>query len=743
MSIHIDRTQRLFTLQTASSTYQMQIGPVGHLLHLYYGRRLEGCCDYLYLLRDCGFSPNPYELQEERGWSLDTMPQEYSGSNTGDFRLPALELETEEGLRGADLRYVRHEVREGKYALEGLPAAYDEGGAAETLSVTLRDQATGVEVELLYGVFEASDVITRAARIFNRGESTLWLTRVASACLDLPFGRWDWIHFPGRYAAERQTLRENLRGGIYTVSSTRGNSGHQHNPFVIVCEREAGEDSGACYGLMPVYSGNHRTEAELDHAGSLRLVSGINPQGFRWQLRPGERFDTPELILSFSGEGLTGLTQCSQRFLREHLCPPAWRNAPRPVLLNSWEASYFDVTEESVLRLAHGAKELGIDLLVLDDGWFGRRKNDKSSLGDWTVNTEKFPEGLGGLIRKVNELGLQFGIWIEPEMISEDSEHYRAHPDWALTVPGRRPTVSRSQLALDLSRQDVTDWIVETFSALLRDNPIAYVKWDINRSLTDVYSHALPPQRQGETAHRCQLGLYSVLERLTKAFPQVLFEGCCGGGGRFDAGMLAWFPQIWCSDNTDPIARLSIQEGSFYGYPLSAVGAHVSASPNHQTGRTTPLGTRGVAAMAGSFGYELDPAKLTEAEKEEICTQIVRYRELSTLVREGTYYRLRADGEDRGIAAWQLVSPDGAESLVSLVLETTEANPLPLHLRLMGLDPAACYEIARADFYGCLNPVPQLRGRRIPGAALLYAGLTLPPMLGDYPSMQLVLKRAE
>ncbi len=741
MSILFDREHHTFTLGTKNTVYQMQLGPLGYLLHLYYGRRAGGFFDYLHLPRDCGFSANPYELQASRGWSLDTMPQEYSGSNGADFRLSSVRSESDSGQTGADLRYRRHEIRSGKYALEGLPSALDRGGECETLRITLADGATGLEAELLYGVFAEKDMITRAVRFRNAGTQGLRLRAAASACLDLPFGSWELLHFHGRHTMERQAERRPLLSGIQTVSSGRGASGHQHNPFVILCSPDATETAGSAVGVMLAYSGSHRTDIELDQGGSVRVVSGINPDGFSWRLEPGGTFDTPEVLLTFSAQGLGELSRRYHRFLRGNICRDPRGLSERPVLLNSWEAMYFDFDEQKLLGLAREAKDLGADMLVIDDGWFGRRDDDLRSLGDWTADPRKLPRGLKPLLEDIRALGLKAGLWVEPEMVSEDSDLYRRHPDWALAVPGRKPAVGRSQLVLDLSRQEVTDWLYRTLSGLLRDLPLSYLKWDMNRHLTDLYSASLPPDRQGETGHRYVLGLYSLLERLTEEFPEVIIEGCSGGGGRFDAGILAYCPQIWCSDNTDALARLSIQYGTSFGYPASAVGAHVSAVPNHQTGRTVPLGTRAAVAMSGTFGYELDPAKLTAEEKREIRDQLRRFRSLRGLIGEGDLYRLTEGGKPP-LTAWQFVSPGRDETLVNIVLTEPRANPRPLHICLQGLDPDAEYLLADSVFFGC-GPAPDTAfAGRLTGAALMYAGITLPPLFGDMPGAQLVWRRA-
>lgn len=735
MSIHYDSERKFFTLATRDTMYQMQVGPVGHLLHLYYGPKTDDCFDYLQLERDCGFSPNPYDLQEGRGWSLDTKAQEYSSQHTGDYRVSSLGVETETGICGTDLRYIRHEILTGKYAITTMPSAFDRGEEAQTLRIVLEDAATGIQVELLYGVFAAKNVITRAVRIRNTGDAPARIQKAASACLDLPFGQWQLLHFHGRHTMERCMERRDLMNGIQAISSIRGASSHQHNPFVILCERTATEDQGECYGMMLVYSGNHKTEVELDQAGSVRAVMGIHDDSFCWMLNPGDTFEAPEVLLTYTAEGLAKLSQIYHKFIQHHICRSRYALERRPVLLNSWEAAYMDISEEKLLSIAKGAKDLGVELFVIDDGWFGSRDDDFRSLGDWFPHKKKFPNGLTATLEKIRDLRLKVGLWVEPEMVSEDSDLYRAHPEWALTVPGRKPTMSRSQLVLDMSRPDVVDWLYEMLSGLLRENPIDYIKWDFNRNLADVYSRALPASRQGEVSHRFVLGYYDLMERLTKEFPDVLFEGCAGGGGRFDAAALAYSPQIWCSDNTDPIARMTIQHGTSFGYPVAAMGSHVSASPNHQTGRSTPIGTRAVVAMAGTFGYELDPAKLTAEEKETVRRQIARFHELQDLIRAGDYYRLN-DG-----TAWELVSEDRSEVLLSFVLENPTSNPKPNHIRLKGLNPDARYRVAWADFHESGAKLPHETSRTFTGTALMWGGYTLPILFGDYPAVQILFQK--
>lgn len=746
MSVQFNSENRTLTLMTQNTTYQMQVSPLGHLLHLYYGRRTAGdCLDYQYVPCDCGFSPNAYPMRYQRTFSIDLLPQEYSGFNTGDFRLSCLEVSDSSGASGADFYYVSHEILPGKYAVAGMPSAFAKEDEAETLIVRLADPVNGLELRLFYGVFAQRDVITRAAQFINTGDSPLRLDKAASVCLDLPFGQWDLIHFHGRHAMERQAERVHLSRSIQTVSSKRGASSHHHNPFVILCDPTATEDQGDCYGMMLVYSGNHRTDVEVDQMGQVRAVMGIHDEQFSWPLAPGERFDTPEVLLTYTHQGLTRLTHTYHRFLRNHIIRSAYRQARRPILINNWEATYFQFNSEKIVGIARKAAELGVEMLVLDDGWFGKRDDDNSGLGDWFVNERKLPGGLTPLIRQINDMGMKFGLWVEPEMVSEDSDLYRAHPDWALTLPGRKPAMGRNQLVLDLSRKDVVNYLYERLSTLLREHNISYIKWDVNRNLTDVYSRALPPHRQGEVCHRHILGIYDLLERLTTEFPHVLFEGCSGGGGRFDAAMLAYFPQIWCSDDTDAIERLTIQYGTSFGYPISAVGAHVSACPNHQTGRTTPLDTRAVVAMSGTFGYELDLNKLTEEEKEQVRRQIQRFQAYYDLIQNGDYYRLTAPSENSYFTAWQFVAEDQSEALVSLVVTHPKANPNAVHFRLKGLAPDARYVLKEQHYYGCHIPQDMIHlagdaKRKEPvfsGSALMYAGCSLPLIFGDYPSVQL------
>ena len=751
MSIHYDPQDKTITLHTRHTTYQMQISDTGHVLHLYYGRRVDGMClDYLHILTDCGFSPNCYENRLRRQVSPDMLPLEYSASGCGDYRVPALECVGAQGITGADLRYARHEITGGKYRLPGLPAAFAREGEAQTLSLVLADQATGLEVELLYGVFEASDTITRAAAFHNRGKAAIRLDRASSLCLDIPFGGdWDLVHFHGRHCMERMPERVRLMHGIQTVSSRRGASSHHHNPFAVLMTRDATRTRGECIGIMPVYSGNHRTDIEVNQANAIRVVSGLGGDLFSWQLEPGDSFHAPEVILCHTDEGLEDLTHRYHAFLNRHVIRSPWRDRVRPLLINSWEAMTCDFNASKVLKFAEDAARLGVEMVVLDDGWFGARDDDNAGLGDWWANEKKLPGGIRPLSDAIHARGLKFGLWIEPEMVNEDSDLYRAHPGWVLAAPGRKPVMGRNQLVLDMGNPAVVEYLYGVFSALIREHGIDYIKWDMNRNIADIHSAVLPPHRQPEASHRSMLGVYALLERLTGEFPEVLFESCAGGGGRFDAGMLYYTPQIWCSDDSDAIERLIIQAGTAVGYPVGTMGAHVSICPNQQTGRTVPFGTRAIVAMSGTFGYELDPAQLSEEEKRQMRVLAERYHRFYDVIHRGLYYQLADPGGREDFAAWAFVAEDGGRALLNLVMTRVHANTHGIHLRLRGLDPRARYRLAELIVEGCDGPDGEylcgesIEGHAFTGASLMYAGLTLPPMRGDYPGVQLLLERMD
>ena len=714
MAIIYNPNKRIFTLHTKHSTYQMQVDSLGYLLHLYYGAKNNSSMEYVLTYADRGFSGNPYAAGADRTYSLDALPQEFPTLGTGDYRNIALDIKNSRGIESTNLLYKKHEIRKGKYALPGLPAVWADEAEAQTLEIVLADENAGMEVHLLYGVLEEADVITRSAVIRNIGTETVTIEKAAAACLDFVSGNYDVIRFYGKHAFERNVERTVLGHGTIAFGSRRGTSSHQYNPAVILAEQGTTEEAGNCYGMLMVYSGNFFCEAERDQYNQTRLLMGLNDELFSYPLAAGDTFTVPEVILSYSQNGLSALSQQYHNCIRNHVCRSKYVHMSRPVLINSWEAAYFDFTGETIVNLAKEAASLGIDMVVMDDGWFGKRDDDNSSLGDWYVNEKKLGGSLSELIRRVHEQGVKFGIWIEPEMVNEDSDLYRAHPDWAIQIPGRKPIRSRNQLLLDFSRKEVRDQVFEQICAVLDQGEIDYVKWDMNRSMADVYA--------GNLTYDYVLGVYDFMERLTSRYPDLLLEGCSGGGGRFDAGMLYYSPQIWCSDNTDAINRTRIQYGTSFFYPVSAVGAHVSAVPNHQTGRVTNLNTRGVTAMAGTFGYELNPALLSEEEKQTIREQIQTYKKYERLINEGTYWRLSNPFEDE-VSAWMSVSREQDRALVSVVRLVSEANPATVYIRLRGLKPDAVY-------------LEENSGKQYFGAALMAAGIPLPAFTHEYEAYQ-------
>ena len=721
MGIIYCEKDRTFTLQTKNTTYQMQVDRYGFLLHLYYGKKTDGCMDYLLTYYDRGFSGNPYDA--DRTYSMDTLPQEFPCYGNGDFRSTAFAVENADGSMSCDLRYKSHKIFDGKYNLEGLPAVYASEQEAQTLEILMEDPVTGVKVVLLYGVLPAQDIITRSVCVKNESSGKIYLNKIESASLDFLYGDYELLTFYGRHAMERNVQRVPVVHGTQKIGSVRGTSSHQYNPMMILAEKETTEDKGNCYAMSFVYSGCFQGEVLKDQLNQTRMMLGLQEEAFRYPLETGEMFQAPEVILSYSSEGMNRLSQNLNHCIRQHICRGKYKEEIRPILINSWEAAYFDFTGDTIYELAKAAKEVNIDMLVMDDGWFGKRDDDNSGLGDWFVNEKKLGGTLGNLIKRINDLGVKFGIWIEPEMVSEDSDLYRKHPDWALTVPGRNPVRSRNQLVLDFSRKEVVDEIYDQICKVLDQGNIEYVKWDMNRSLMDVYSSVT--RDQGRVLHDYVLGLYDFLERLVQRYPNLLIEGCSGGGGRFDAGMMYYTPQIWCSDNTDAIDRLRIQYGTSFGYPVSVVGSHVSAVPNHQTGRKTPLHTRGVVAMSGTFGYELNLMKLSEEEKQEIREQIAEYKSYASIIQNGLYYRL-SNPTTEEICAWEFVHTDEKEQskvLLNIVMQVIHGNMTVNYVKLQGLEETAVYREEKS-------------GKRYTGAALMYGGMPLPIEPGEYQAYQ-------
>lgn len=728
MAIVFHPANKTFHLQANDTSYVMQIVRSGYLAHLYWGKKIRHYRESNPLqFFDRGFSPNPDP--SDRTFSLDTLPQEYPAYGNTDFRTPAYQVQLENGSTISDLRYKTHRIYKGKPKLEGLPATYVENeNEAETLEIILEDHVTGLHVTLFYTVYERWNVITRSVRFDNNGSERIKLLRALSMNVDFRDDHFDFLHLFGAHCRERYIERKPLFVGTQSVESRRGASSHQQNPFIALLRKNANEDEGIVYAFNFVYSGNFLAQVEVDQFHTTRVSMGINPFDFTWLLEPGESFQTPEVVMVYSDKGLNGMSQTYHQLYRTRLARGVYRDRERPILINNWEATYFDFNEEKILHIAKTAAELGIELFVLDDGWFGKRDNDRSSLGDWFVNKQKLPNGLEGLAKNINQMGMQFGLWVEPEMVSVDSELYRKHPDWCIHVPNRPRSEGRNQLVLDYSRKEVCDYIIQVISDVLASAPISYVKWDMNRHMTEIGSVALPPERQRETAHRYMLGLYRVMEEITSRFPHILFESCSGGGGRFDPGMLYYMPQTWTSDNTDAVSRLKIQYGTSLVYPISAMGAHVSAVPNHQVHRITSLEMRGHVAMSGNFGYELDLTKLSEEEKSMIKQQVAFYKDIRRLVQFGTFYRILSPFEGNE-TAWMFVSEDKSEAFVAYFRVLAEANAPLSFLRLKGLDPNKNYEIiGSGEVYG--------------GDELMYVGLNVPERRGDFISVIWHLKES-
>ena len=711
----------LWNLRGPGVSYQLAILPTGIAAHLHAGAPL-GEVQCANLLRHFGVTSVPeFDVQE---FTLTRLPQEYPSFGLGDLREGALTVLAPDGTTAVDLRFKNAEVLPGKPALSGLPATF--GDDCETLTLTLADETTGLTAELNYTVFPDCPAIARSVRLVNGGGAPLTVTRAMSFCLDLPDSDYELITLSGAWARERAIVRRPLVPGEQGVSTRAGASSHQASPFLALARPDTTERAGQVLGLSLIYSGNFTATASVDQHGNTRALIGINDRDFRWVLAPGEALQLPEAVLVYSDTGLGGMSRAFHKLWTEHLLPPRWAKKRRPVLLNSWEAAYFDFDEEKLLAIAAAAKDAGAELFVMDDGWFGHRDDDWTSLGDWDCDMRKLPGGLKRLGDRVRALGLEFGIWMEPEMISPDSDLYRAHPEWAMAIKGREPVRSRHQLVLDMGREDVQQFVIESVSRTLQESGATYLKWDMNRNFSNIGAAALPPERQGEVPHRYILGLYRTLDALTRAFPDVLIEGCAGGGGRYDAGMLYYTPQFWCSDDTDALCRLKIHAGTTLVFPPSTIGSHVSAVPNHQTARITPLETRYAVAMAGQLGYELDPRAMTEEEQRALPGQCARAIETWEVRMNGDLYRLTDPFRDND-TAWLCVAPDKSQALLTVVRASALPNALPPLIRLDGLDPDRAYTV-------------QETGETFTGAELMALGLCVDLPWGDAQSVMLTLK---
>ena len=726
MGIKIDDKKCLFHIQGKNTSYIMQVLDGGYLAHLYYGARINeyrGTNKIIYL--DRGFSPNPCD--RERSFSLDTIPQEYQGFGNGDFRIPAYQVKLENGTRISDLRYLGYKVFKGKKQLIGLPATYaNNDDECDSLEIHLEDKVIGLKVILTYSVFNDLDVITRSVKFINEGQEEIRLLRALSMSIDFRDDDFEMITLYGAHNNEKNIERRKIVSGIQMVDSARGASSPHQAPFVALVRKDTNEDTGEAYGFNFVYSGNFTAQVQVDQYRNTRVVMGINPFDFSWLLKENEEFQTPEVVMVYSNKGLGGMSRKFHNLYKENLCRGNFKHKVRPILINNWEATYFDFNEDKLIKIAEEGKKLGMELFVLDDGWFGQRDDDNTSLGDWVVDRRKLPNGIEGIANKIVDMGMEFGLWFEPEMISIESNLYKAHPDWCIHVPNRPYTMGRGQLVLDLSRKDVCDYIVEAVCNILESAPITYVKWDMNRHITDIGSALLPIERQEETSHRYMLGLYDVMERITSRFPNILFESCSSGGGRFDPGMLYYMPQTWVSDNTDAICRTKIQYGTSLAYPAITMGCHVSTVANHQVGRITPLETRGNVAMAGNFGYELDLTQLTEKEKEIVKKQIKEYKDIREIIQFGDLYRIfnPFDGNE---AAWNIVSKD-KKQFVATYVKVLSLPAAPIRtIKFRGLNPEYLYKDIET-------------GEVFAGDELMNVGITIERVKQDFYSKKWIFK---
>lgn len=721
MSIVFDENKRVFKLDTEKSSYAFHITDSRNLLHLYYGGYIPET-DITHMLRIPNDEPFVPAVHDAMGpHSFDCAPIEFPTSGVADFREPAMQVMDINGMSACECYYKDYRISNGKPKLKGLPATYAADDEAQTLEVFCYDPHSGLDITLMYSVFPKFDVITRSVKVENNGLAAIDLRRIISMSLDLDRMDYDMITLHGTWARERHVQRFPIRFGKQSIDSNRGATSHAHNNFFALCDHTATEDFGEAYGFALVYSGSFLGMVEVGQYEKTRALLGINPYDFSWHLEPGEDFQAPEVIMTYSGEGLGQMSRNFHDVMRNNLIRGKWKNMRRPILINNWEATYFNFDTDKLIDIAREAKKAGIEMLVMDDGWFGHRNDDKSSLGDWFVNEDKIKGGLKHLVDEVNKIGLKFGIWFEPEMISPDSKLYAEHQDWCIHIPGRHRTTVRSQLVLDFSRKEVRDYIYEQMKAILSSANIEYVKWDMNRQLSEVGNEVFPPERQREIWHRYVLGVYEMQERLLTDFPDLLLENCAGGGSRFDAGMLYYSPQIWTSDDTDAIERLKIQYGTSMCYPCSCFGAHVSDSPNHCVGRITPFETRGHVAMSGTFGYELDVTRISDDDKYAIKEQIEEFNKYNPLVRTGDYYRIGNPFANDRFDAWQFVAKDKSETLLEYVQVLKEPSVFLHRVKLKGLEKGCYYRHEQT-------------GRVYSAELLMNSGFDIPSLWGDFRS---------
>ena len=734
MNITYNEKNRVFKLDTEHTSYCIGIVDEENFVgHIYYGRKLTED-NLVYLLRTMEAPFVPSQNNRDRNSFFDTFPTEYTGNNVGDYRESSFAVRTLGGHTGVSLSYVSHRIYDGKEGLEGLPATFGKENECKTLELTCEDSVLQLQVILSYSVFADSDAIARSVKVVNKAKEPIYLTKVMSACMDMDNDDYEMITLHGSWARERAIQTRPVLRGKQSASSIRGESSHQEHPFMAWKQKNTTEESGEIYAMNFIYSGNFLAQIEADQFGSMRAMMGIHPENFCWKLEAGEQFQAPEVVCVYSAEGIGGMTRCFHDLYRNHLIRGEYKDKKRPILINNWEATYFDFNTEKLLDIARQASKLGIEMLVMDDGWFGYRNDDNTSLGDWQVNESKINGGLKHLVEEVNKLGMKFGIWFEPEMISPDSNLYREHPDWAIAIPGRTASLSRNQYVLDLTRKEVRDYVFDMVAGVLHSANIEYVKWDMNRQICDIGSYGLEADRQGELYHRQALAVYELQDRLTKEFPHLLLENCSGGGARFDAGMLYYSPQIWCSDDTDAVERLSIQAGTAMIYPLSTMGAHVSDCPNHTVGRTTPFETRGYVALAGTFGYELDVTKIPEEDRNMIPQQVAMYHKYNDLVRQGDYYRIAHYAENHFYDCYEVVAKDKSEALVTYIQVLNRPNFHSRRIHIPGLDPEKTYVIENAQDW------PEIKQTEYKGDTLRYAGINIPPLWGDFKGRLMHLK---
>lgn len=718
MSVHVNEEHKLFHLQTANTSYIFQILENGGAGQLYYGAKIPVKAAYTNLAsreeHDC---TNTLTV-DQSDFQLELIKQEYAGLGKGDYRYPAYQITYPNGSRTSEFEYTGYEVADGKERLKNMPSAFDDqGDDSQTLTVTFKDALANLVLQLHYTVFEKEDVIVRSATFINRGQEAVTLDRALSLQLDLPDHDYDMLQFSGSWARERHLIRTPLRSGIQSIGSLRVASSHQQNPFFALARPHTDNHQGAAFGFNFIYSGNFIDSVEVDQFDTTRVLVGINPDDFGWKLANGESFQTPEAVMTYTSDGLNQMSQQLGAFYQDHLINQHFAHQDRPILINNWEATFMDFNEAKLMKIVDQADKLGIEMFVLDDGWFGHRDDDKSSLGDWFVDQKKFSNGISGFADRVHDKGMKFGLWFEPEMISIDSKLYEKHPDWMIATPGRQGTPARNQYVLDMTRQEVVDYLFEHMSAIIKQTKLDYIKWDMNRNITEMYGAKLPADQQLEFPHRYILGVYQLYARLTEAFPKVLFESCASGGGRFDLGMMYYAPQAWCSDDTDAVERIKIQDGTSYGYTQNMWGAHVSAVPNDQVGRLTSLDTRAAVAYFGDFGYELDITKMAADELATIKKQVAFYKQYRHLFQFGKFYRLdNPDTNNDNVYGWQVVNEDRSEAILTRFQILNGANPAYIRVYFAGLDPEATYTVNDGE-------------EHFSGAELMNAGYFVPRIM--------------